>query len=323
MFSPVEHLVGAGRVYPNAWRQADEFRADMGKGLTPWPAWCFLPLGGWHAIVCQDLGVQTLRPELAADVSRLGALGAWRVSQGIYKFHPDVLAALASTPVAGPIPCEVMLRLKEWCVYIETPHLKAGSLYGPLDGFWAHLESDANTGRKELRLLLNGEDSLSPIIIHLGDWSIVDGVQRFAEEACRQGQTFGINLGNNYRDKVEELAEFASPLVSMLLYLCSDEAEVGGNGTAVPSRPAPKRTKNGWRLFPPDSPRVWNVGETLGEAIAAGRRAQASHAHSGPRPHIRRAHWHGYWTGPKAAQRFTYRWLAPIAVAMRDDDDTV
>ena len=30
------------RLYPDAWKQVDEFRANR-KGLGDWPDWCFMP----------------------------------------------------------------------------------------------------------------------------------------------------------------------------------------------------------------------------------------------------------------------------------------
>jgi len=43
------------------------------------------------------------------------------------------------------------------------------------------------------------------------------------------------------------------------------------------------------------------------------RDAQAAGGPGGTvRPHIRRAHWHGYWTGPReGTQTFVYHWLPP------------
>ncbi len=38
------------RLYPDAWKQVDEFRARR-KELGDWPDWCFLPLAGTYAIV--------------------------------------------------------------------------------------------------------------------------------------------------------------------------------------------------------------------------------------------------------------------------------
>ena len=54
MLRPQMHLIAAGRLYPKAWRQADQFRADRGKGpLQAWPSWCYLPMAAWYAIVSE------------------------------------------------------------------------------------------------------------------------------------------------------------------------------------------------------------------------------------------------------------------------------
>jgi hypothetical protein len=51
MVRPQMHLIAAGRLYPKAWRQADQFRAERGKsGLPDWPSRCCLAmaaLGSW------------------------------------------------------------------------------------------------------------------------------------------------------------------------------------------------------------------------------------------------------------------------------------
>jgi hypothetical protein len=47
---PGRTLQTFSRLYPDAWKQVDEFRANR-KGLGNWPDWCFLPLVGAYAIV--------------------------------------------------------------------------------------------------------------------------------------------------------------------------------------------------------------------------------------------------------------------------------
>jgi hypothetical protein len=85
MLRPQMHLVAAGRVYPKAWRQADQFRADRGKGTLPaWPSWCYLPIAAWYSIVSEGKGA--LPFDRIGDVGRLAALGSWRVTQGISLF---------------------------------------------------------------------------------------------------------------------------------------------------------------------------------------------------------------------------------------------
>ncbi len=49
-------------------------------------------------------------------------------------------------------------------------------------------------------------------------------------------------------------------------------------------------------------------------AVAEGQdRGSWPGTHASPRPHIRRGHWHGYWTGPRSGkQKSELRWIAPL-----------
>ena len=153
MLLPTEHLNEISKSYPNAWKMLDTMRQDRGVGLPKWPSWCFFPMAGWYAIACAGQNAPALNVHQLADVSRLAALGAWRYSQGVYRFDKDFYTSLANTVPNGDLPCEVLHRLPEWSVYIETPD---NDWFGwPLHGFWCHLEWDVNTQRHELRLLLN------------------------------------------------------------------------------------------------------------------------------------------------------------------------
>jgi hypothetical protein len=144
MLRPQMHLAAAGKLYPNAWRQAEKFRADRGRaGLSAWPSWCYLPMAAWYAIVSEGKGPLGL--ELVGDVGRLAAVGTWRVTQGVYRFDQDLYEAVRSTPLEGDLPAAILYRLPEWCVYIETTGMQGGRLHG----FFAHLEWDANTGRRD------------------------------------------------------------------------------------------------------------------------------------------------------------------------------
>jgi len=317
---PVNHLKTASEIYPRAWKQCDELRGMRGQSLPHWPAWCFLPLAGWYSVVSADAGLNSLPPYLAEDISRLAALGAWRVTQGIYQFDEDLQQAICDTGISGEIPVDVLLRLPEWSLYIETPGMEWGG--SELYGFWVHLEHDANTERKELRLLLDNEDALEPVILHLGPWTVTEAVDRMASEAKRNAEMLAANMPDmaHSEDWVAELATHVQPLLGMVLYLCSDEPEVVDRRVpgALPQRPQPKRTKKGYRLFPPNAPRLWNVGDALGDVIRSSRRddSLADSERKSPRPHLRRAHWHGYWTGPREGERkFIYRWLPPTPVA--------
>lgn len=317
---PREHLVAAGQLYPGAWKQVDEWRARRGQGGVPnWPDWCFLPLGAWYAIVSEGEG--RLPPHLVEDVSRLGAVGTWRVTQGIYRFDPALFGAIAETPVSGDLPHDVLYRLPEWCVYVETPGLAV--LGGKLHGFFAHLECDANTGRPELRLLLNAEQALAPVPLHLGPWPLLESIDRAVSHAGLWAAGYGIAIPEGASQAMRPIIE---PLVSLLLYLCAENAEIGA-GDRHPANPKPTRTKKGPRTFPPDNPTTWDVGVRIGSALRRAFTAQETGqggTHASPRPHVRRAHWHGFWTGPRnhsEERKLALKWLPPIGVRIDSPDD--
>jgi hypothetical protein len=332
---PREHLITAAKLYPNAWRLSDTMRADRGqKGAPDWPDWCYLPMAGWYAIVSADAGVERLGMDRIGDVAKLAAIGSWRVTQGIYRFDPAVYAAVIDTPITGDIPCDVLYRLPEWATYIETPFIELAG--APLHGIWAHLEFDANTNRTELRLLVDSDIALFPIVLHLGPWSLAESINRAMAESARQAQQTGLrHIADALADTdvVAVMRPAIAPIMSLLLYLCSQNAEIG-NGDIFPKNPQPIRTKNGPRLFAPDNPRTWDVGVRLGAALRRAYQAAETNqggTHVSARGHVRRMHWHGFWSGPKKREdgtelraihrRFDVRWMPPIAVNLTDFND--
>ncbi len=314
---PIQHLRALEARYPEAWRQAARFRTLRGAGLPDWPAWCYLPLSGAYAIVSGGTA-EPLSIAAAADIGRVGALAAWRETQGIYLYDETLLTALWETPVDGELPREVLEHLPEWCVYVQLAQPRPVGP-GTLHGWYAHLEHDVRTGRRELRLVLDetlasGEDLLLPLSLHLvGD--LPSAVRAFVAEAQCQAPA-------ELRASIDDAALASSilgvePLVSVLLYLCASASEIlaRGSGLAHPRL-------HGVASRRPKAPIAWDVGVRLGAALAVAEARAAADgvargAHASPRGHVRRAHWHHYWTGPRdspARRRLALRWLPPVGV---------
>jgi hypothetical protein len=285
-------------------------------------------MSGWYAIVSGQLGKSRLDYKDAQDIAPLAALGAWRYTQGIYSFHPDLFGALADTVPSGDLPVEVLLRLPEWCVYIATP-----TPAKKMDGFFAFLEHDTNDGRMELRIVgATGAHLVTAMPIHLGPWTVTEALDRARQEATKNAPELADMLLDD--NELIETAGLMYPLISLLLYLCADDPDISGHvpGT-YPQHPRPKKVKDGWRLFPPDKPRIWHIGHETGEKLrqAAEARHEPPAEATARRAHIRRAHWHGYWTGPRRPRadmpeeqqrrRFSYRWLHPMLVGTKEESD--
>lgn len=326
--TPIEHLAAFGKKFPDAWRRYDEFRAARGKDLPDWPAWCWCPMAAAYGVVSGGRDIPAWDSERIDDVGRIAALAAWRTTKGIYRFDRTLYDDLLRTPVEGDIPCEVLRRLPEWCVYLETPGLTWGAL--PIRGCFAHLEWDpAAGGREELRLVFDHGDILVPIPLHIGPWSLDASIQMMLAAARKNASAAGVIIPVPDKAAEANRRRELEPIVSLVLYICSEASDLSPDGRR-PVRPRPVQTKRGPRYFPADKPAIWEVGVRIGAALRRAYSEQAHGAgqggpHARPRAHIRRAHWHTYRTGPRkrdgieiplAERGALLRWLPPIPVNM-------
>lgn len=307
--------------YPSAWRLAESWRQDKGKDLPDWPDCCFFPMAGWYAAICDELQTSAVAAPYAPDIAKLAALGAWRYTQSIYRISPALYQSLIETVPRGPLPASLLMRMPEWCVYIETPGMICFDT--ELRGFFAHMEWDANRLAPELRLLLVADDDTLAVPLHIGPWTITEAADRAAAEARKNIEKF--KLGRTISDGfAQDQAAQIYPLISLLLYVCSDGVEY--RASKPPANPSPKRTKKGWRLFAANHMRVWNLGDKIGEQLERGAaQAEKSSGERAPiRPHIRRAHWHTFYAGPRDADERETRvkWIPPLLVAAEKEEES-
>lgn len=111
-----------------------------------------------------------------------------------------------------------------------------------------------------------------------------------------------------------------------LLYLCAENRELDGDAGAAPSIVV---TKKGKRLFARESPNVMSAGFRTGAVI---RQYQEGEPDSlkveGPGirqvPHLRKAHWHTFWKGPRqdpSKRQRILHFLPPIPVNVDKPSD--
>lgn len=288
----------------------------IGGDLPHWPDWCWVPVSVVADMLAAGLADGPSPPpnEMSRDASALEAasmtaVAAWRQTQGVYRFDPDVLDELWRTPASGDLPADVLERLPEWCVYIETPARAA--FYQRLAGFYASLDFDTTNGRRSLRLVLDTDAGLLPVPVILRG-SLGEAVAMLNAEAAAAVAEGAITP--DVAEVGSDLLAAIEPLVSLVLYLCSEAAELVDRKGRL-SQPRgfrdPART--------PNAPTVWvtasRLGARLRSARASSQRDEAG-SHSRPRPHVRRAHWHHFWTGSKAGNRnLVLRWVHPVLVA--------
>jgi hypothetical protein len=271
----------------------------------------------------------------AANFTALGsllhALGLWRLSKGAYLFDPDLAREVAATPV-GRLPVELLFHLPEPAPLVLLP--EGLPAWPEVEGFHIALEWDPG-GRPgisphlELRFLawVRGERGHHPatLVLDLDAEDLEEAARKTLARSIREARGLAAVSLWEARPLLErEYGTTLGQLLSLALYLCQEAPDLGG---VAPRPPAPLvRVKGGKKVFPPGEPLILPTGWRWGKAIrlARERREREPSAPTGRRvaPHVRRAHWHLYWTGegsrkdPSRAKPLL-RWV-PATLVNRD-----
>jgi hypothetical protein len=159
-----------------------------------------------------------------------------------------------------------------------------------------------------------------------GDWGLISaGLNILPGMSIRQAiehslalreKNLGIVATKEDQQQFQGLFSFAIPLIT---YLCAQNRDIDGE---LAVEPMPSKTKRGPRLFPPQRTSIAEVGTRIGSALRMHRQAPPSNgAGTGTGaampPHVRRFHWHAFWTGPRDKPELRKRvlhFLPPIPV---------
>lgn len=303
-------------------RSLDLSSRDLDKirsGHDRWPKWCFAPFTAWiESIVRSKRDLQK-----AFDISCAITVVPWRYSRSVYRFDPDVYRELIDTSLSGDLPEEVLLRLPEWSVYVEMQD-------ETVSGFFASLEY-VSPGKAELRFVFckkEQKERMFPFYLVLSAGTIEKSFDESLKEyEALSGENDADMVKAGYEEVLGENLSLVKKALSLVLYICSDEAEMRDRDAPdwEPSLPRPKMTKGQERLFPADRNRIVDVGRELGAMLREGAVHGKPGAPTGRsvRPHLRRGHWHGFWTGPRKEnrdqQKFVLKWLPPVFVHGRGE----
>jgi hypothetical protein len=320
-----------------AWQRAPPWRAEYWRAVDKvraahaheWPRHTFLPLREAGQIVASAWRMHGRQPtpqSIADETCAFAGFAAWRATQGIFRYDPTLAAALVDTPLTGDLPVSALTHLPHWCVYVETPGRTMPLVSGGttvLHGYYAWIDWIVAEDRGQLMLGLDSERPYPHLPVSVVPFvGTLEQSIRAVEAEWQDSYEAGL-VTHAPNERFAEGAQRLAPLIALLLYLCTDEAEIG-DGLTRPKQPQPTKTKRGWRLFPADAPSMWDVGVRIGAAIRRAQESEAAEGHvlgqrSRPRAHIRRAHWATYWTGPRSReQRAVLQWLSPIPVNVDD-----
>lgn len=340
-----------------AWGELfEQFFPNMARALTmpqPYarPRWCFME---------SNLLANVLRGGYRLDAEECGfymhqgvGLLAWRATKSIYRLHPALLAELLDTPVSGALPVESLMRMPVWCPYVECdlPVLWGCDAESAKEhrivGMFAYLDFlplvDEHT-IPTLRLLLDVVDTRNPADFEPGlmmstnlalvpgltvDESIARVDAMIADQVGSMAERYGLgvqaeDLQNG--DLPETFRDTVRRLISVLLYLCAENAEADNRAAPAPCRVL--AGPGGPRLFEPPAVTLVRCGVHVGEQLQRAREAHERTKREAPRgtvaPHVRAAHWHHFWKGPReGARELVLRWLPPIFVKLDEPPEAI
>lgn len=301
-------------------------RADFGPN---WPDWCGLPMAATYAILTQGADMSVAAHALAGgpgilELSNLTAALLWTQAKIVYRPDRTLTEELATQPLDGNIPREVLFRMPYPCVFVEHEFKFDNE---KAVGFFGWMEYDVNNKMPELRLLYllqSGYSVSVPVLLPGG--TLDDSFNALIKSGIARAATLPPVPAGDLTNYIPTRTDI-SAAINLLLYLCADEADVPDDTTLRQRRSKDSRG-NAKRVA------VWDVGLRIGAALRksyATQRAdagehevvvqQATRERAGVRPHVRRAHWHHFWIGPRDGNRkLILKWLPPIPVKLDDSE---
>ena len=331
IYLPLLMLKKISEQYPKAWDQMEMFHSENGSPqLGSWPDWCYAPMSAALAVASEGYDLNKLpidiRMAMISVAQAIFAIAPWRLSKEVYVIDEDLKDLLFEQDGELDVPDEVLLQLPYPCFYVELPntYYRADKIHG----FFVTLEYDVNNGDKELKpVFLTDDGNIFSYSIHIGAKTIEESVDMLDKQALENtnGDKELKRLALRAMQNSAETKIFLKQILQVILYILAQNAEI------TPSSEQSFITKRGKTVKDKYSEiRKWDVGIRVGAAIRQQKAKEQSRKkeykeseHQSPRPHMRRGHWHHFWTGPKAQpeeRKLILKWLSPMAIAANPED---
>ena len=258
---------------------------------------------------------------------------AWRMSLSIYTIDNDIFTEMLKATIPTDMPSDVFKMLPDFCVYIEFPRLlnmrEINSHLPPnidlqIKGFWAYLNYPlSGINQTELNIcadILPSDDypdTLSCVSMIIDNDLTVEQSADLVFEQYKGMSTAQAKI----MAEADKLALYA--YLPILLWLCAEEPDITnmmGEPLTIEQVRQPKyQQKKRGQFIPPNSPRIYKLGQRLGGKIREFKEEIAQSESDARktktiRPHIRKGHWHGYWEGSGQDKHYVPKWLAAIFV---------
>ncbi len=323
---PFELLKKINNKFPLIWEVLGEYAKN-----PEWDERCYVPIGlameifpDFHQV---DWEHQLRRMYYAIQFS---ALAVWRLDKEIFQFSPEleeILFEQSKSDDDMDIPGKVLeyLPYRAFYVRFSSPQVDGGVTF---DGFFVHYEWDTQRGGELcIRFLFLTEDlDVASAEIKLSARTLSENFVIFNQLVKKNIKEMEKDSQNDF-DKpskfhyINASKDMIKKALELTLYICAQNADI----TASPKQ-ATYRPKKGKIVDRYAEVRTWDVGVRIGAKVRLARSQHTSQkqshvSHASPRTHMRRGHWHHYWTGPKDGERkLILKWTAPMLIGGIDEN---
>ena len=327
---PLEAIRNINNQFPDIWNEIKKL--EPYKEIYNWPDWCYMPISMVINMLYEHYRMDM---SVMSQVGLISALAGWRRYKSVFQFDAELVEELKKTDLNEVIPIEVFDMMPYPYIFLQMQGINYGALVCreyDLDHQWA-----------ELRMYILGEHGnlLGMPILHLKGGTLrqnFEDTERYTQENMKiwpgDKASKEINLANNLGRK---LTRAFLPLV---LYLCTVNAEIDDPVSVTGEA---RKVQLGGIMTPKDKAgevTIFPVGENIGVRIREYKADQHKKADVEPvpddkhklttgavpskrSPHVRRGHYHHYWTGSKTkgTRKLILKWTAPIFIHGNSDHE--
>ena len=336
---PLEFLRKVSDFLPGIWDEIEEARNIKGEAEhLEWPEWCYFPMCLTDVLLRERWMIPGRLSEPIRAEKRemmcgyICALAPWRRSKEIYVMSEELENLLYEQDDAE-IPSEVLLKMPYQCFYVKTNNLYFEK--DKADGFFAFLDYDTFTHNSSLEFLFVMENGkIEGLNIRIDQNNIEDSLRKSVDDLKKskskllEDERLQKILDNDFfiNGFIDYVRKPLTNALQLVLYILAENADIKEH-----EERAPRRSQDTIRDTYKEIHK-WDVGVKIAQSIRKNsvRREDGGDksdkeakliARSHKRPHMRRGHWHHYWTGPRKGERkIILRWIPPTFIGSRSED---
>lgn len=247
----------------------------------------------------------------------------WQLSKPNFVFEPVLVNHLVESVLPDELPAEILQRLPYWSQWITLPlHLVSKDNILDLDFDGAFVGYTSIDNRPALVLaapfVSNNQNMRSNNFTPFVTSHVFLDAPVRPEFLVRNSHVLNVDADamskEAYAVLIMNIHHFLVKVINCVMYICSQQQALYQEGH---SQPKPQRLGKSYRITPPKDDRMITVGAEMTKILKdfEAEVEACTRAFNGRKPHIRKAHYHHFWTGPKVGVRsLVCKWLPPSIV---------